>query len=225
VEDFDDFGKLGQGFASVDELEKVDLGEEGVSRPTYISMNLPDDHKRQLSDLLREFSDCFAWNYTEMPGLSRDLVEHTLPIKKDFRPQKQPVKNYNLELLVRIKEEVEWLLEAGFIRTCRYTEWISNIVPMEKKNIGKIRVCVDFRDLNRATPKDKHPIPMADDLINKASGHKVINFLDGNVGYNQIFMAEGDVSKTTFRCLIFIGLFEWVVITFGIRNVGATYQW
>jgi hypothetical protein len=69
---------------------------------------------------------------------------------------------------------------------------------MEKKNIGKIRVCVDLCDLNRTTPKDEHPIPMADDLINKASGHKVINFLDGNVGYNQIFMAEGDVSKTTF---------------------------
>jgi hypothetical protein len=125
---------------------------------------------------------------------------------------------------VRIKEEVERLLEAGFIQTCRYVEWISNIVPMEKKNTGKIRVCVNFRDLNRATPKDEYPMPVAKDLINKASGHKVISILDGNAGYNQIFMAKRDVSKTTFRCPGFVGLFKWVVITFGLRNAGATYQ-
>jgi hypothetical protein len=53
-----------------------------------------------------------------------------------------------------VKEEVEWLLAAGFIGTCRYAEWVSNIVPIEKKNTGKIWVCVDFRNLNRATPKD-----------------------------------------------------------------------
>jgi hypothetical protein len=61
-------------------------------------------------------------------------------------------------------------------------------------------------------------------LINNASGHRVISFLDGNVGYNQIFMAEEDMSKTTFRCPSFIGLFEWVVMTFGLKNAGATYQ-
>jgi hypothetical protein len=70
--------------------------------------------------------------------LGRDLVEHTLLIKKCFRPQKQPVRNYNPDFLVRIKEEVERLLEVGFIRTCRYAEWISNIVPVEKKNASKI---------------------------------------------------------------------------------------
>ena len=63
-------------------------------------------------------------------------------------------------------------------------EWISNIVHVEKKNTNKIRVCIDFRDLNKATPKDEYPMLMADMLINDASGHKVIGFLDGNVGYN-----------------------------------------
>jgi hypothetical protein len=88
------------------------------------------------------------------------------------------------QVLVKIKEEVERLLEAGFIQTCRYAEWISSIVPIEKKNTDKIRVCVDFHDLNRATPKDEYPMPVAEDLINKASCHKMISFLDGNVGYN-----------------------------------------
>jgi hypothetical protein len=57
---------------------------------------------------------------------------------------------------------------------CRYAEWISNIVPVEKKNTGKIRVCVDFCDVNRATPKDEYSMPVAEDLIDKASGHKMI---------------------------------------------------
>ena len=65
---------------------------------------------------------------------------------------------------------------------------------------------------------------IADMLINKASRHRVISFLDGNAGYNQIFMAEEDTFKTTFRCPGFVGLFEWVVMTFGLKNAGATYQ-
>jgi hypothetical protein len=62
--------------------------------------------------------DCFAWAYTDMSGLSRELVEHTLPIKWGFRPHKQPARNFNSELLGRIKEEVEQLLKEEFIRTC-----------------------------------------------------------------------------------------------------------
>jgi hypothetical protein len=123
----------------------------------------------------------------------------------------------------RIKEEVDLLLKAKFVRLCRYVEWISNVVLVEKKNTGKIRVCMDFRNLNRATPKDEYPMPMADVLINNASGHTIMSFLDGNAGYNQIFMAEEDISKTTFQCPGFVSLFEWVVITFRLKNAGATY--
>jgi hypothetical protein len=97
-------------------------------------------------------------------------------------------------------------------------------VPVEKKDSDKIRVCIDFRDLNKATPKDEYPIPIADMLINEASRHRVISFLDGNAGSNQIFMAEEDTSIMAFRCPGFVGLFEWVVMTFGFKNAGATYQ-
>ena len=117
-----------------------------------------------------------------MPGLSRDLVEHWLPIKAGFRPYKQPARHFNLVMYVRIKEEINRLLNDGFIRSCRYAKWISNIVPVEKKDSGKIRVCIDFRDLNKVTPKDEYSMPIADMLINEASGHRVISFLDGNVG-------------------------------------------
>jgi len=159
-----------------------------------------------------------------MRDLSHNLVGHRLPIKAGFTPYKQPARCFNPVMYDRIKDEINCLLDAGFIRSCCYADWISNIVPVEKKDSGKIRVCIDFRDLNKATPKNEYPMPIADMLINEASGYRVISFLDGNTGYNQIFMAEEDTSKMTFRCLGFVGLFEWVVMNFGLKNAGATYQ-
>jgi hypothetical protein len=67
-------------------------------------------------------------------------------------------------------------------------------------------------------------MPIADFLVNSASRHRILSFLDGNVGYNQIFMAEEDISKTAFICPGFVGLFEWILMTFGLKNAGATYQ-
>jgi hypothetical protein len=68
------------------------------------------------------------------------------------------------EVLVEVKKEVEKMLEAGFIRPYRYAEWISSVVPVQKKD-GRWRDCVDFRDLNRATPKDEYPMPVTETLI------------------------------------------------------------
>jgi hypothetical protein len=220
----DDVGKLGQGFTSINELKEIDWSKGGVAWLTYIKVGLPGEHRESLCCPLWEFVDCFAWDYTEMPGLSRDLAEHTLLIKRGFKPYKQLTWNYNPELLGMTKEEVERLLKENFIWTCRYADWVSNIVLVEKKGTGKIRVSMDFRNLNRATPKDEYPMHVADALINRAWGHKVISFLDGNVGYNQIFMVEEDVAKTAFRCPGFVGLFERVVMIFGLKNAKATYQ-
>jgi hypothetical protein len=83
---------------------------------------------------------------------------------------------------------------------------------------------VDFRDLNKATPKDEYPMPVADTLINVATGHKILSFMDGNAGCNQIFMALEDIHKTAFRVPGVVRLFEYVVMTFGLKNAGATYQ-
>ena len=97
------------------------------------------------------------------------------------------------------------------------------MVPVYKKN-GKLRVCIDFRYLNKATPMDSFPMLVADMLVDAVVVHKVISFMDGNAGCNQIFKAEEDIHKMTFRCPGHVGLFEWIVMTFGLKNTRATYQ-
>jgi hypothetical protein len=151
-------------------------------------------------------------------------VEHTLLVEPGLRPFKQLIRKYNPELLTRIKEEVELLIKTNFIRMSRYAEWVSNIVPVEKKNKGKIRGYVDFWNLNRATPKDEYPMLMADTMINRGSSHKIISFFGWHRGIQSIFMVEEDVPKTAFRRPGFMGLFKWVVMTFVLKNAGATYQ-
>jgi len=90
-----------------------------------------------------------------MPGLSRDVVELKLPIQPDKKAVKQTPRRFAPQIQSKIKEEIERLLKCGFIRTARYVDWLANIVPIVKKN-GTLRVCIDFRDLNLATPKDEY---------------------------------------------------------------------
>ena len=95
IEDLDDLDKLGQGFMSADPLEKVDIGDGFIPRPTFVNKNLSVEFKADLIKLLKEYIDCFAWKYSEMPGLSRDLFEHRLPIKAGFKSYKQPARCFN----------------------------------------------------------------------------------------------------------------------------------
>ena len=82
-------GKLGHGFTSADLLEEIDIGDGDRPRPTFISANLDPKYKQELKSLLREYKDCFAWEYYEMPSLDRSIVEHRLPIKPGYRPYQQ----------------------------------------------------------------------------------------------------------------------------------------
>jgi hypothetical protein len=218
-----DDGKLGYGFTSTDELEEIDIAPGEKSRPIFISKKLDPFLQESMIALLKEYSNCFAWDYTEMSGLEKNIIEHRLPLKKGFQPFQQQVRQMRNEVLEEVKKKIEKMLEVGFIRLCRYAEWISSIVPVQKKD-GRWRVCVDFRDLNRATLQDEYPMPVAETLINVAVGNKILSFMDGNAGYNQIFMAPKDIHKTAFRVPGVVGLFKYVVMTFGLKNAGTTYQ-
>ena len=102
----------------------------------------------------------------------------------------------------------------------KYPQWVANIVLVPKKD-GKVRMCVDYRDLNRATPKDNFPLPHIDTLVDNTAIHYLFSFMDGFSGYNQIGMAPKDMEKTTF--LTMWGTFCYRVMLFGLKNAGATY--
>jgi hypothetical protein len=99
IEEFRYLDKLGQGFTSTDPLEENDIGDGETPRPTFVNKTLETDPRNEMIGLLKEYSDCFALNYTEMPGLSREIVEHRLPIKSGFRPFKQRARTFRPDLL------------------------------------------------------------------------------------------------------------------------------
>jgi hypothetical protein len=115
IEDFDEVEILGQGFSSADPLEEIDIGDEITPSPTFVNKNMSLEHKDAIIKLLRDYVDCFAWNYREMPGLRQELFEHQLPIKFGFRPYKQPARRFNPIIHDQVKEEMERLLNVGFI--------------------------------------------------------------------------------------------------------------
>uniref|UniRef100_A0A2N9HG17 RNA-directed DNA polymerase n=1 Tax=Fagus sylvatica TaxID=28930 RepID=A0A2N9HG17_FAGSY len=132
-----------------------------------------------------------------------------------------PQGTFHTEVEAQITQEVKKLLAAGFIKPIQHPRWLSNIVPVKKKN-GQIRCCVDFRNLNKACPKDEFPLPNMDLLIDSAAGSAMFSFMDGFSGYNQIRMSPRDAEKTAFRTPI--GNFYYTVMPFGLKNAGATYQ-
>ncbi|CAL9005279.1 unnamed protein product, partial [Prunus brigantina] len=159
-----------------------------------------------------------------MPGLDRGLVKHKLPTKEGYLPVKQAKRGMSMEIELKVKEEIERLVKAGFIRIAIYADWLSNIVPVLKRKIGAVRIYVDYKNLNEASPKDEYPMPMADMLVDGAAYNPMLSFMDGNAGYNQIMVAEDDIHKIAFMCPRPIGAFEYTVMPFGLRNAGAAYQ-
>ncbi|RVW33676.1 Transposon Ty3-I Gag-Pol polyprotein [Vitis vinifera] len=102
-----------------------------------------------------------------------------------------------------------------------YPEWLANVVHFPKKD-GKVRVCVDFRDLNKASPKDDFLLPHINMLVDSTTIHSMLSFMDGFFGYNPILMTPKDMEKTSF--ITEWGTYCYRVIPFELKNVGATYQ-
>nr|ABB47086.1 retrotransposon protein, putative, unclassified [Oryza sativa Japonica Group] len=123
---------------------------------------------------------------------SRSIVEHRLPIKLGVRPHQQPPRRCKADMLEPVKAEIKRLYDAGFIRPCCYAEWVSSIAPVIKKN-GKVRVCIDFRDLNKATPKDEYPMPVADQPVDAASGYKILSFMDVEVYIDDVVVKSKEI--------------------------------
>jgi len=144
-----------------------------------------------------EFKEIFAWSYQDMLGLDTEIVIHKILVKSECPLVLQALQRMKSEVILKIKEEVEKQLKAYFLTAIAYFDWVTKIVPMPKKD-GKVCLCVDYKDLNRANMKDNFPLPHIDTLIDNIVTNMLFSFMDGLLGYNQIKMAEEDKAKTAF---------------------------
>ena len=148
-------------------------------------------------------------------------------IKIDLLPDAKPVRKRPYKLAHKykdiVKTKIESMLAAGIIYPVDQSEWASPMVVQPKKHDPKkLRICVDFRWLNRATLTDPFPTPFVDEILNEVVGHECYSFTDGFSSYNQVRIAEEDQCKTTFVCEF--GSFAYRVMPFGLKNAPAVFS-
>jgi hypothetical protein len=174
-----------------------------------------------LIDFLRANAEIFAWSPSDMPGIPKDVAEHSLDIRVGARPVKQHLRRFDEEKRRAIGEEVHKLMAAWFIKEVFHPEWLANLVLVKKKG-EKWRMCVYYTGLNKACPKVPYPLPRIDQIVDSTVGCETLSFLDTYSGYHQIKMKESDQLATSF--ITPFGMYCYTTMPFGLRNAGATYQ-
>ncbi|GJR86124.1 reverse transcriptase domain-containing protein [Tanacetum coccineum] len=180
-----------------EERVKVAINPEHPEQTVMIGSNLTKKTRENLCNLLQRSSDIFAWTPTDMTGVPRHIAEHRLNVRKGCQPVRQKKRGQAVERNIAINDEVSKLVTAGIMREVHYHDWLSNPV-MVKKSDNSWRMCVDFKDLNKACPKDGYPLPEIDWKVESLCGFPFKCFLDAYKGYHQIQMAEEDEEKTAF---------------------------
>ncbi|XP_073119193.1 uncharacterized protein [Henckelia pumila] len=199
--------------------EKVELSPG--AQIVKLAADLSPSVKKRLVSCLKKNKDVFSWSVSELTGVSAEIMVHRLNTLAGVRPIKQKKRHFGPEKDKVIKKEVYDLLKAGHIREVQFPTWLSNVVLVPKSS-GKWRMCVDFRDLNKACPKDCYPLPRIDQLVDSTAGHQYLCFMDAYQGYHQISLTEEDQDKVSFTTSH--GTFCYKVMPFGLKNAGATYQ-
>ena len=120
-----------------------------------------------------------------------------------------------------IEKEVKKIFNAKIIVSLQFSKWVANLVPVRKKN-GEIRLCIDFRNLNRVSLKDNYPLPKMDHILQRVVGSHRMSMLDGFSGYNQIMVHPDDQENTAFTTPW--GTFMYAKMPFGLMNAGETFQ-
>uniref|UniRef100_A0A2N9IFC4 Integrase catalytic domain-containing protein n=1 Tax=Fagus sylvatica TaxID=28930 RepID=A0A2N9IFC4_FAGSY len=129
-----------------EDLEVINLSHDpGIDKPVSISTSLSAVERACFVNLLKEYQDVFAWKYDEMPGIDPGLVAHSLNVEPGTKPVVQPARTFHTEVEAQITQEVKKLLAAGFIKPIQHPRWLSNIVPVKKKN-GQISAMFSFMD-------------------------------------------------------------------------------
>jgi hypothetical protein len=174
-----------------------------------------------LVDFLRANADIFAWSPSDMPGIPREVDEHSLDILPHSRAVQQRLRRFDEKGRRAIGVELLKLLVAGFIKEVFHPTWLANPVLVKKKN-GKWRMYVDETNINKACPKVPFPLPRIDQIVDSTAGCELLCFLDAYSGYHQIKMKESDQLATSF--ITPFRMYCHVTMPFGLRNAGATYQ-
>ncbi|RVW88325.1 Transposon Ty3-I Gag-Pol polyprotein [Vitis vinifera] len=203
-----------------DPLQTIQISEEN-DHLTNVSSLMTQEETQSIQNILRSNHDIFAWTHSDMKGIHPSIASHKLNVLPAARPVRQKIRRFHPDRQRVIQDEINKLLEAGFIREVSYPDWLANVVVVPKKE-GKWRVCVDYTNLNNACPKDSFPLPRIDQIVDSTSGQGMLTFLDAFSGYHQIPMSPDDEEKTAF--ITPHGLYCYKVMPFGLKNAGATYQ-
>ncbi|KAL0415904.1 UNVERIFIED_CONTAM: Pro-Pol polyprotein [Sesamum latifolium] len=137
-----------------------------------------------------------------------------------IKPVKQKKRHFGPEKDKIIQVEIDKLVAAGHIKEIQFLEWLSNVVIVPKPG-GKWRMCIDFRDLNKACPKDFYPISRIDQLVDSTSGCELLSMMDASQEYHQIMLAPEDRIKVSF--ITSTDTLCYVAMLFGLKNAGAIY--
>ena len=142
-----------------------------------------------------------------------DLLPRTGPIAK--RPYRMSV-----DELAELKKQLDELISKGYIRPSA-SPWGSPVLFVKKKD-GSMRMCIDYRNLNAVTIKNKYPLPRIDDLLDQLRGAKYFSKIDLRSGYHHMKIRESDIPKTAF--VTRYGQFEFTVVSFGLMNAPAYFM-
>ena len=166
-----------------EETQPVNLRIDDEPKMIQVGNTLTSSEKDALVALLTEFKEVFAWSYEDMPRIDTNIVQQYIPTDPTMKPVKQKLRRMKPEWTLKIKEEVEKQYNAGFLRVVNYLEWLANVVSVTKKD-EKVRMGVNFRDLNKNSLKDDFSLPHIDILVDNTIGHSLLSFMDGFSGYN-----------------------------------------
>ncbi|XP_071697127.1 uncharacterized protein [Rutidosis leptorrhynchoides] len=154
-----------------------------------VGATLSTNAKDTLCKLLAANIDVFAWVPSDRTGVPREIAQHRLNVNPNITPVVQNKRAMALERSKFLADEVQRLVDAGIMKEVKYQTWVANPV-MVKKADGSWRMCVDYKDINKACPKDNYPFPEIDWKVESLTGHRFKSFLDAYRGYQQIPMAD-----------------------------------
>jgi hypothetical protein len=157
-----------------------------------------------------------------MPGVPRNLIEHSLNVNPKATPKRQHLCRFADDRRDAIKKELAKLLVVGLIREVFHPEWLANPVHVHKKNTNEWRMCVDYTNINKHYPKDPFGLPWIYQVIDSTASCDLLCFLDCYSGYHQIAIMEEDQEKTVF--ITPFGAYCYTTMSFGLKNASATYQ-